>query len=333
MAIRPRTRPDSTSRGDQGASLAHTSRVQQLQGWQRHHQLMARDSLQRLLDRPWSSVMTWLVIGIALALPVALSVVLAGAESVSRDWDSGAQVSVFLERGLDDAAAEKLANDLRDGAIPATVVHISPGAALVEFESISGFGDALRNLDQNPLPHVLLVTPPGDNQGPDEIKEFTQRLETLAGVEQVVVDLEWVQRLRSIMMLGQRAVLVLGSILALGVLLIIGNTIRLTVESRRDEIVVVKLVGGSDAYVRRPFLYTGFWYGLGGALVAWILVAVALFWLESPLNDLAEQYQSASLAPRLGFLGAIELLVFGGALGLLGAWVTVSRHLASIEPK
>ena len=113
----------------------------------------------------------------------------------------------------------------------------------------------------------------------------------------------------------------------------IGNTIRLTVESRRDEIVIVKLVGGSDAFVRRPFLYTGLWYGLGGALVACVMVTGSLWWLQAPLEALAEQYQSEASAPRLGLWGGLKLLFFGAALGLAGAWVTVSRHLLHIEPQ
>ncbi len=333
MTRSPRSRSEVVSRGDQGASPTQTNMVQRLTGWWRHHLTMARDSLQRLLDRPWSSVMTWLVIGIALALPVSLSVLVSGAESVSRNWDSGAQLSVFLKHDLNTGTVNALAGDIEDMPEVSSVRGISPAEALAEFESFSGFGDALRNLDSNPLPHLLLITPAQAAQTSEQIGDLSRRVSSLVGVDQVVVDMEWVERLRAMMALGKRAVLALGTILALGVLLIIGNTIRLTVESRRDEIVVVKLVGGSDAFVRRPFLYTGLWYGLGGALVAWALVVLVLFWLEGPLSSLAEQYQSAAMAPSLGVLGALQLLLFGGTLGLLGAWVTVSRHLASIEPR
>jgi cell division transport system permease protein len=277
--------------------------------------------------------MTWFVIGIALALPLALAVVLEGADSLSRSWDDGAQLSVFLDKTVSDEQAKRLAEDLLQHTGVDAVKLVTRAQALEEFQQFSGFGDALRNLDNNPLPALVLVTPSGAAGQADTITGLALSLESEAGVDRVIVDLEWVQRLRSLMELGQRAVYALGSLFALGVLLIIGNTIRLSIEGRRDEIVVVKLVGGSDAFVRRPFLYTGMWYGLGGAVVAWLLVAVSLWWLRAPLLSLALQYQSSALAPSLSLIGAVQLLLFGASLGLIGAWVTVTRHLVEIEPR
>ncbi|MFT5482734.1 MAG: cell division transport system permease protein [Halieaceae bacterium] len=326
-------RTETVVRKDHGASQARTGISLRLQAWLRHHQTMAHDSLRRLLSTPWASLMTWAVIGIALALPVGMAVVLDGADSLSRNWDSGEQLSVFLKREISESESEDLAETLRQRADVARIKLVSRDQALSEFQAFSGFGDALRNLDENPLPSLLLVTPLVGGSDVVAIGELADALALVSGVDRVVVDMEWVRRLRTLMELGRRSVLVLGGLLTLGVLLVIGNTIRLTIEGRRDEIVVIKLVGGSDAFVRRPFLYTGIWYGFGGALMAWILVGASLWGLRGPLTTLAVQYQSFALAPELGLIRGLQLLLFGATLGLLGAWVTLARHLAVIEPR
>jgi cell division transport system permease protein len=143
----------------------------------------------------------------------------------------------------------------------------------------------------------------------------------------------WVQRLGSIMALGKRIVLALGALLIVGVVLILGNTIRLAIENRRDEIVIIKLVGGSNAFVRRPFLYTGLWYGVGGGLIAALLVSAFLWFMGAPAQSLAQLYQSGFEIKDLGVMGALNLVVLGGFLGLTGAWLAVSRHLSDIEPR
>ena len=148
-----------------------------------------------------------------------------------------------------------------------------------------------------------------------------------------MLDMEWLQRLNSLMELGRRLVLAVGGMLIVGVLLILGNTIRLAIESRREEIVVVKLVGGSNGFVRRPFLYTGLWYGVGGGVLAAVLVSAALWFLEEPIGELEVLYASAFKLSGLGMMGALNLVILGGLLGLAGAWLAVSRHLVQIEPQ
>ena len=147
------------------------------------------------------------------------------------------------------------------------------------------------------------------------------------------VDMAWVSRLQQLMLLGQRLVLALAGLLAVGVLLAIGNTIRLAIENRRDEILVVKLVGGTNAFVRRPFLYTGLWYGMGGGLLALVLMALGLWWLSGPAAYLADLYQSDFRLQGLGWTRSLQLVLLSGLLGWLGAWLAVARHLSSIEPK
>jgi cell division transport system permease protein len=152
-------------------------------------------------------------------------------------------------------------------------------------------------------------------------------------VAQAVLDMAWLQRLNSLMKLSRRLVMAVSGLLLLGVVLILGNTIRLAIESRREEIVIVKLVGGSNAFVRRPFLYTGLWYGVGGGVVAAILVALGLWFLQQPVGDLARLYQSSFELNGLGLMEALNLVIIGGILGLTGAWLAVARHLVAIEPR
>jgi len=316
-----------------GASQSKTRLADRLRSWQLHHRVSARDSLLRLLHSPISSLMTWLVIGIAMAMPVGLTVALENASSVSMGWDSPAQVSLFLraEMSLDAAAQLQQRVERRPDVHSARL--ISREEALREFQQLSGFGDVLESLDSNPLPNLVLVTPRQARLQAAEAAALQASLLREPGVERAVLDMEWVQRLNALMKLSQRAVWALGLILAMGVLLVIGNTIRLAIENRRDEILVVKLVGGSDAFVRRPFLYTGFWYGLGGACLAWLVVALALWWLHGPLSALALLYQSEFDLQGLGLVGGLRLLALGGTLGLLGAWLAVARHLTVIQPR
>ena len=316
-----------------GASQSKTGLLSRLGSWQYHHRHSARDSLRRLLASPMSTLMTWLVIGIALALPVGLNVALDNARSVSVGWDSPAQVSLFLRPEVSMDAAELLRERIGLWPEVAGARLVSRDAALEEFRQLSGFGDVLQNLDDNPLPHLLLVTPADSELEAGRAAALQERLQQEAGVERAVLDMEWVQRLNALVALSQRAVGALGLILAMGVLLVIGNTIRLAIENRREEIIVIKLVGGSDAFVRRPFLYTGFWYGLGGALVAWVVIAAALWWLRGPLATLALLYQSDFSLRGLGVVGGVILLAGGASLGLLGSWLAVARHLSAIQPR
>ncbi|MEM1112577.1 MAG: permease-like cell division protein FtsX [Pseudomonadota bacterium] len=314
-----------------GASQSKTSLGDHYRAWLRHHQLSATDSLYRVVDGLTSSLLTWLVIGIALAMPVGLNVALDNSEQLSDNWDSPAQLSVFLKAGGRSDRAAKLQAQLQGWDSVDGVSYISREAALAEFSLLSGFADVLADLDDNPLPDLLLVSPArGDGESVDAL---TEELAALPGVAQVVVDMAWLQRLNSLLDLSRRAVLALGALLVFGVILILGNTIRLTIESRRDEIVIVKLVGGSNAFVRRPLLYTGLWYGLGGGLFAAILVALALLYLQAPVGRLAALYGTSFELSGLGLMGSLNLVMVGGLLGLAGAWLAVSRHLAAIEPR
>lgn len=328
-----RTSRTSAAPRSAGASHSRTSSGDRFNSYLAHHRQVAGDSLQRLLRTPTASAMTWLVIGIALALPVGLLVALNNLEAMSRGWDGAAQISLFMQRDAAPAQTQSLADSLQRRGDIERVELISPEQALAEFQALSGYGEVIDHLDNNPLPAVIVVRPLAQGLGAETVASMLEELRAQPGVEQAVLDLEWLQRLYAMMQVGKRLALALAVLLALGVLLVIGNTIRLAIEGRRDEIVIVKLVGATDAFVRRPFLYTGVWYGLGGGLVAWLLVNLSLWWLSGPVAQLSGLYGSGFSLNGMGIGGSLLLWCSATLLGLAGAWLAVGRHLGDIEPR
>jgi cell division transport system permease protein len=297
-----------------------------------HHRKTARESGRRILEAPIATLMTWVVMGIAMALPVCLMLLLVSLESISDGWEDAARINVYLGEAVDEAGAIALRSDILAREDISAVTFIPRDQALEEFRASSGLGIALDYLEQNPLPHTLVVSPATTDRSQEDLTRLGDYFSGLAGVDRVQIDLEWLQRLNAIAAILGRGVTALSLLLAAAVVLVIGNTIRLAIESRRDEIVVVKLVGGTDAFVRRPFLYTGVWYGLGGALVAWGLVEVTFWWVSGPVERLGALYGGGFSLQGLPFLSGLLLLGAGAILGWFGSWVAVKRHLRAIEP-
>ena len=300
--------------------------------WLRRHAQVSLESLGRLSRNLVASLMTAAVIGIALALPAGLYVLLDNLHRLSGSWDGQAGLSVFLKPEIPEPAARQLAGTLQDWPEVATVTLVTPAEALEEFGRHTGFADVLDSLDENPLPTVLLVTPSGAHTGPTAAGVLQQRLQGLPETDQAQLDLQWVQRLSSILAIAKRGVLVVSCLLALAVLLVVGNTIRLEIQNRRNEIVVTKLIGATNGFIRRPFLYSGVWYGIFGAIIAWLMVEAGFFILAEPVQRLAGLYQSDFHLVTLPLLLLLVLLAGGVLLGLLGSWLAVGRHLDDIEP-
>lgn len=212
----------------------------------------------------------------------------------------------------------------------ASVSLITADQALAEFQEASGFGNALEGLDDNPLPAVIVVNP--TDESAETVQQLAMTLDAMPEVAMAQVDLEWLQRMYGIVGLARRFTMGLALLLALGVVLAIGNTVRLAIENRRDEILVVKLVGGTDAYVSRPFLYTGIWFGVGGGVIAAVLALLAFLFLSGPFGRLMALYDSDFALSGLTMSDLLLLLIVTGGLGLAGAWVSVLRHLRRIEP-
>lgn len=297
-----------------------------------HHRRIARDSLLRLLREPLASLLTWAVIAIALALPATLLLMLANVEQLSQSWTSSPRITLYLDLRVGANEAYQLRETIRKKPQVEAVQYISPEQALEEFKAFSGLGEAIAYLDENPLPPVLVVTPASLSSAA-QVEALQRELAALPAVTRAQLDMDWVKRLYSLMDLARRGILALGGLLSLAVLLVIGNTIRLAIENRREEIVVIKLVGGTDAFVRRPFLYTGLWYGLGGAVLAWFLVLFWLLWLDGPVQELVSLYALDFELAGLGFESTLTLLVSGMLLGWCGARLAVRRHLDAIEPQ
>ena len=278
-----------------------------------------------------SSLLTWLVIGIALALPGILFVILSSVSQIGAGWGGNPSVSVYLQTDLDEKAGKILANEIVASSYVENVRFVPREVALKNFQERSGLRDVLSSLNRNPLPHVIEVTLV--NSDPIVLNNLESLWQRDNRIAKVVVDLVWLERLHALLLFVERLVWFLALVLGLGVILIMGNTIRLAIENRRQEIEVSKLFGASDSFVRRPFLYLGFWFGVGGALIAMILLQLSLVMLSAPIEILAQSYRNdfALLGP--GGYGFLLLLGAGTTLGIVGAAVAVSRHLSVIEPR
>lgn len=297
----------------------------------RHAQVMLA-SLGRLTRLPLATFMTAAVIGIAIALPGGMNTLVNNIRTLSGAWDGSASLSLFLKPKIEEAAAQALARKLSTWPEVGTLRVIGRDEALTEFRRLSGFGDALDLLGENPLPVVILLQPSLTASGPDAAAVLAKRLGKLPEVELAQLDLQWVRRLHAITRAAERGIWVLAGLLAMAVLLIIGNTIRLEINNRRPEIEINKLVGATNAFIRRPFLYDGLWYGLMGGTIAWILIGLSVLMLQGPVAELAGLYDSQFELSGLSFKGSLAILLGSGLLGLIGAWLAVGRHLAAIEP-
>mgnify|MGYP001770685917 FL=1 len=328
MATDSRQNPEHQRGARQGRS-APASPVKQ---YLAHQRRVARDSARRLWQAPVATAMTWSVMGVALSLPVALLLLLGSLQGVSSGWESSARITAYIEMGVPLEKANELVLTVNGYGRVASVELIERGQALAEFRESSGLGDVLDFLEGNPLPHTLLITPEEGARTAQGVQSLATFIEGMEDIERVQVDLGWLQRLNAMTDILTRASWALALLLAAAVVLVIGNTVRLAIENRRDEILVAKLVGGTDAFVRRPFLYTGAWFGLGGGVVAWLLIQVTFWWLSGPIERLAGLYNSEFSLNGPGLEGALALIVVAMLLGWLGAWVAVKRHMDDIDP-
>jgi cell division transport system permease protein len=297
----------------------------------RHAQTLV-GSLGRIVAHPFEALMTMAVIGVGIALPLCLHLALQNARELSSGWANAYDLSVYLDKGASLTRAQTVARELQARGDVATVRVIPAAQALAEFKDYSGFGDALDALGANPLPNSLMVTPAAAASTHDGTVMLKNAISAIADVATVQIDTDWVKRLNGILDVLKRVVVLTGALLGVAVMLIVGNTIRLDILNRRDEIEVMKLVGASDGFARRPFLYSGIWYGLGGAALALGLVAIAVAVLSNPVARLAALYGSRFTLRGLDW--RVSLFALGAAvvLGWLGSWIAASHHIRAINP-
>jgi cell division transport system permease protein len=296
------------------------------------HMQQAIGSLGDLWRTPFTSVMTVLVLGISLALPATLHLFVKNAKTVTEQWNSASEITLFLKLSATDKSAQNLVQRIQLYPEVAKVTYISAEQAMAEFKIVSGFGQALEYLDKNPLPATILVTPTNRSSQAQAAKELLQKLEKEREVEQGKLDLEWLTRLEAMAQLIEDIVLGIAVLLCSSVVLIIGNTIRLAILNQKDAIAVMKLVGATDGFIQRPFLYAGVWYGVLGGIVASICVAILASYLSSALNSLTDLYQSNFDLKGLTFNEIMILIGFAVSMGLIGSYISVRKHIRTIEP-
>lgn len=297
-----------------------------------NHQKVAKNTLIQLLEKPFTTGFTCLVIGIALVLPVLLSVFLANLESINKHWDGSPQITLLLKKGLPSLDAGVLADSISEKQSVTSSQFIDNEQALSDFKARFEFTDAIEFLDENPLPHAIIVRLSPHLTKISDIEQLRDSLRILPEVESALLDSAWIQRLQSLTLLLEKAVWIIAITLSLTVVLVLGNTIRLAIENRKEEIIIVKLVGGTDPFVRRPFLYMGTLLGFGSSIIAWCLIHWVIYLLNEPIEALAMSYQIEFSLSGLTFISTLFLLIFGLGLGWLSAWLAVRRHLGEIEP-
>jgi len=313
------TQPQKRDQGHWGAWPA----------WRAQHRAAASNSWQKLVVQPVVTAVTWLVIAISLALPSTLLLTLDNLSAVAGGVDRSPQLSVLLTGDSELPVAEQLQRTLKSWPDIDDVVLLDRELALSQFIQQTELVTVVGSLARNPLPHTLIVMP-GPALSAAAMTDLGQRVQTLSGVDRVIVDTRWVARLETALQAGWRWVLGLGAVMLMGAVLVLGNTLRLAVEARKDEILVVHLIGGSPAFARRPFLYLGLWYGVGGGMVAALLLMIMTWWLTGPVNTLFLLYESPQTMRVPGALYPMSLTVLGGSLGLLSARLAAGRYVQQL---
>lgn len=324
---------DPKRKAPKGAARSERNWRHPLRSWLGSHRASARQALHQVRSYPFSSVLTVLVMTIALALPMGLSVLINQVEQLGVNWQKAAQISVYIADGVSKERQQEQLAAIKTLSGVANAQLLDKELALAEFQQHSGMGDALLQLSYNPLPSVIVVTPSSIEGGAAALEPLRDRLAAIDGVDQVQIDLLWVERLAAILGMLERFTGGLGLLLIIALLLVMTNTIRLAIESRREEILVVKLVGGTDAFVRRPFLYIGVLYGLLAGVMAWLLLAAGLAWLNVTVQQVASLYQSDFALIGMPWPDGLTLVMGAMLLGLVGAWLAVGQHVRAIEPQ
>lgn len=292
-----------------------------LRSWLDHHVFSLVASLGRMARKPWATGLTVGVMAIALALPLGLWAVLSNLAQFTGDVQASRQVSVYLPPGQALERAQALAAELRRRADVAAVEVRSAEQGLAELREQGGFSDALAAVGGNPLPHLLRITPRDDGA------RLVADLQAMSSLDAVQHDAAWRQRLARWLTLGERIAWVLAAMLGLGALLVVGNTVRLDIQSRREEIDVLQLLGATDGFIRRPFLYLGACYGLLAGAIALGLLTAADLALREPVADLARSYGSAFRLQGFHPIRAAVAVLGAGAIGWLGAGLVAGHYL------
>lgn len=294
------------------------------------HLRQALSSLGELWRTPIWAFVTVAVLGVSMTLPATLHLLVKNVQQVSQSYDQSFEISLFLKSDISQTDISAFTTLLQADPSVAKVRLIDKASAMAEFKQQSGFGEAIRFLDQNPLPDVLVVTP--SQNLPAAAEELLQKLEKERYVDLAKLDISWLERLAALMALMQQAVYTIAVLLLCAALLVIGNTIRLLIMDKKAEIEVMKLVGATDAFIQRPFLYTGVWLGIFGGFLAFLVIEFMILWLRAAIAKVTQLYQSDFVINSLSLSEFGVLMAMGVALGLCGSYLAVRSHIKAIEP-
>lgn len=320
-------------KGRQQAANHRVGMVQRFFMFFADHLRQSVNSLGELYRIPFASLMTIGVLGFSITLPSTLYIMVENTEQVTDQWQKASEISLFLHDNVSDGQAQQLIKRLSSWNEISKVEYVSSQQALEEFQRLSGLGEALDYLDSNPLPPVVLVVPTNKHAAPTAAGMLLDKLRKEREVDIGKLDIEWLERLYGLLSIAKELVYLLAILLFFAVVLIIGNTIRLNILGKRDEILVMKLVGATDAFIQRPFLYTGFWFGLLGGLMAWFTVTLILLWIGWSLDEFMQQYQIDLDITGLNLKALSLMLLLSILLGLTGSFLSVRKHVNEIEPK
>lgn len=299
----------------------------------KQHKTALYASFVRLLREPFASAMAVTVMAIAIALAGSFYVLVENAQQLVNSFQSGKQMSLFLHQKISDRQANELVKQLEKNQAIAKVSLITKQQALQEFQQYSGFGAALNALEENPLPAVLQVYPVDSITDTEQLKQLLVQMQSLPPVDFAQLDMSWIARLKSMMHIASRLVVLFSGLLALAVLFIVGNTIRSELQARQDEVMITKLVGGTNAFICLPFVYAGFWYGFISGIFAWCITAFLLLMIHSPIEQLSLLYQSQMKLQFMSFQASVILLSVSSLLGMLGAFAVANHQLSLLKPE
>lgn len=290
-----------------------------------------KQSLSWLLLSPFTTGLTVLTIGIALTLPTSLYSLVQNLQTAIDSIESTNRISLFIKPELSDKTGQAVFEKLKNNPGIAEIELITKEAGFAELKSHSGFGEALASLEINPIPVVLSISPK-DSSNPANFESLLRELSKLPEADFAQVDFEWILKVKAMIAIVNRLIFVFCLLLAIGVIVIVGNTIRLELQNRHEEIAVAKLMGATDSFISRPFFYTGVWYGLLAGTLAWCLSNLLLLYARNPVLTLAELYHSDFDLSLLGFSETFFLIGFSIFLGITGSLVVVHNHLNKLVP-
>lgn len=299
--------------------------------WLSQHWQALSQTLRQLVNTPLSSLLSIIVIGIAFSLPLGIYTLLGNLQAISGDVTDTPQLSLFLKLSTTEEDIENINSRLEKLSYIASFQFISKEIALQQLQQESDLTKAINNLTRNPLPDAFII----DLQQvtPDELENIRATIKEWPEIEHVQVDTDWARRLDAFLRLGQLAVLMLAVLLSLALVIVVFNTIRLQILTKRDEIEVSKLIGATDSFIRRPFLYLGAIQGVAGAAAAWLLIALGIQAINESLLELAQLYATDFHLNHLSLKASLSLFIFSASLGWLGARLSVAQHLSQIEPE